>query len=82
MRGQALVHRSHHELSAHLTEALAVYRAAQGRWLAKITVHTSQVTAAQAALPAEGEIAVEGLGGCLANEVWLWLPGENEEECV
>jgi hypothetical protein len=82
MTAQAWVHRSYHELPEHLAEALAAYRAAQGRLPPRITVHKSQVGAAEAALPAGAEIAVEGLGGCLANEIWLWLPDEEEEEDI
>ena len=82
MSGQVLVHRSHHDLSEHLAEALRVYEEHLGHLPSRITVHTSQVAAAETALPAEAEIAVEGLGGCLANEIWLWLPDEIEEEHV
>jgi hypothetical protein len=82
MSGQALVHRSHHELPEHLTEALATYCAAQGQMPSRITVHPSQVAAARAALSAGAKIAVEGLGGCLTNEIWLWLPSDEEEEDV
>ena len=82
MTAQACVHRSHHEVPEDMREALAWY---QTRWHSlppRITVHKSQVGAAEAALPAGAEIAVEGLGGCLANEIWLWLPDEEEEEDI
>jgi hypothetical protein len=82
MSGQAWVHRSHHALREHLTEALAVYQEDLGHLPPRITVHKSQVGAAEAALPAEVEIAVEGLGGCLTNEIWLWLPDEEEVEAL
>ena len=79
MTAEALVHRSHHELPEHMREALAWY---QTRWHSLppgVTVHTSQIGAAQAALPAETELTVEGLGGCLTNEIWLWLPDPEEK---
>ncbi len=82
MNGQAWVHCSHHALPEHLTETLAVYRENLGHLPPRITVHPSQVAAARAALSAGAKIAVEGLGGCLTNEIWLWLPSDEEEEDV
>lgn len=80
MGRQAYVHRNPHALPEHLAEALTAYWTARGHLPPRITVHTSQVAAARAALPAEAEIDVEGLGGCLVNEIWLWLPEEAPEE--
>jgi hypothetical protein len=80
MSGQAYVHRNGHVLSEHLAEALAAYQEDMGHLPPRITVHQSQVTAARAALSAGTNIVVEGLGGCLANEIWLWLSSDEEEE--
>ncbi len=85
MPAQALVHRNAHALPEHLTEALTYYRQkTQGHLPAKITVHKSLVEAARAALRAstsgQGGIVIEGLGGCLVNEIWLWLPEPEDKE--
>jgi hypothetical protein len=80
MTAEALVHRSGHALPEHLAEALRVYEEHLGHLPSRITVHNSQVAAALAVVPTETDIAVDGLGGCLANEIWLWLPEENEGE--
>ena len=76
---KAFVHRSQCELPEHMREALAWYQTNLNSLPPKITVHKSQVEAAEAALPAQAEIGVEGLGGCLINEIWLWQPEEDED---
>ena len=54
---------------------------ARGRLPAQITVHNSLVEAVRETLGELGRdgIAVSGLGGCLANEIWLWIPDDEEE---
>lgn len=85
MPAQALVHRNAHALPKHIQEALTYYRQkTRGHLPAKITVHKSLVEAAREALRAstseQSGIIVEGLGGCLVNEIWLWLPEPEDEE--
>jgi hypothetical protein len=80
MSAQAYVHRNQQALPEHLQEALTAYHAVRGHLPPRITVHKSQVATARAALPAGTAISVEGLGGCLVNEIWLWLPEEEAEE--
>ena len=81
MSGSAMVYRSHQDLLERLKEALRVYYAQQRLLPPRITVHTTLVVAAQAALNELDvfTVAVEGLGGCLTPEVWLWLPAEEDE---
>lgn len=78
---EALVHRNAHALPEHLPEALDYYQQAWGRLPAQITVHNSLVEAARETLDELGRagIAVSGLGGCLANEIWLWIRHDEEE---
>ncbi len=79
---EALVHRNAHALPEHLSEALAYYQQTRGRLPTQITVHNSLVEVARETLGELGRagITVSGLGGCLANEIWLWLPDENGED--
>jgi hypothetical protein len=82
---QAYVYRdtTHTPLLERVAEALTNYRRQQGHLPPKITVHKPQVDAARAALKKLGIAiaAIEGLGGCLANEIWLWVPEPEEEPC-
>jgi hypothetical protein len=69
---KALVYCSHEGFHEHLKEALRMYCATQRCLSPKITVHKRLVQTAEAALQAlEVNAAIEGLGGCLANEIWL-----------
>ena len=78
---EALVHRNAHALPEHLSEALDYYQQTQGRLPTQITVHNSLVEVTRETLGelGQGAIAVSGLGGCLANEIWLWIPDDEEE---
>ncbi len=78
---EALVHRNAHALPEHLSEALDYYQQTQGRLPPQITVHNSLVEVARETLGDLGRagITVSGLGGCLANEIWLWIPDDEEE---
>jgi hypothetical protein len=78
---EALVHRNAHALPEHLSEALDYYQQTRGRLPTQITVHNSLVEATREMLGELGRdgIAVSGLGGCLANEIWLWIPDDEEE---
>jgi hypothetical protein len=77
-----MVHRNlHDKLPEHLGKALDDYRTMQGYIPPKVTVHQSQVERAREILREMDvvNVTVEGLGGCLANEVWLWLPDEDDD---
>ena len=78
---EALAHRNAHALPEHLPEALDYYQQTRGRLPPQITVHNSLVEVACETLGELGRdgIAVSGLGGCLANEIWLWIPDDEEE---
>jgi len=77
-----MVYRSYQDLQERLKEALRVYYSHVHRLPARITVHTTLVEAAQTALKEldVSHVTVEGLGGCLTPEVWLWVPNNEEDE--
>ncbi len=75
----AFSYRSSQPLPALLAQALDIYRISQGHLPPRITVGKQQVVAAQAALRQLAvSVPLNTSGGCLANEVWLWL-SESEE---
>jgi hypothetical protein len=78
----AMVHCNTHTLSEHLDEAVHDYRALRGHLPPRVTVHKSLLEEARQTLREMNvvNVAVEGLGGCLANEIWLWLPDDEEAE--
>lgn len=68
------------DLAARLAAAVAAFRQDRGHAPLAVTVHKTEVTAAQAAVGALGlELEVRGTGGCLISEVWLQATAEKKE---
>lgn len=70
---EAWVYRSNGDLKRRLTAALAFYHTQRGadEDPVRVTVNKGEVEQAVALL-SETDVEVEGAGGCLITEVWLW----------
>ncbi|MBN1955858.1 MAG: hypothetical protein JW900_12530 [Anaerolineae bacterium] len=68
----------HADLQTHLQAALGDFYQRQRRLPAEVVVHPSMMDKALAALAALDlpRLPIVPCGGCLANEVWLGIPGE------